>query len=155
MTSYLTQPEDSTICGPVAIINVGRWSKHPVKKSLKDICEEVQCDSGGTPIRHIDKSLRKEFKKKLKVIKKRYCSVNEAKKHIEKGNALLLSFLFKNNEEEKDVSEHICLFTKVKDKKWYAHNLSFKKRTSIILEEDMYEYFYRWGRPHIWLLKKI
>ena len=99
MIRYLAQPTNSSICGPVAIINLLKFFNfHVTKKSLTFIKYKCNYTNGnGTDESSLSKAI-KEFKF-LKFFIRKSQKIKLINKHLSKGAAILMLTVFQDKIE--------------------------------------------------------
>jgi hypothetical protein len=152
MPRYIIQktPVD---CAPTAILNAGKWAGKKVsyKKDYKRIVRDANNQWYGTTYKDIDRTLRKELKNLCLVRKVRNPDVLETAKHLEEGNAALISYYFKYRGKQEC---HIALFSGVDGTKWIGHNVTRKHVEKIPFNKAFNMFYNPYGESRVWLLSK-
>jgi hypothetical protein len=130
MVRYLSQPVNTNICGPVAIINIMKFfgfnatSRH--LSFVKYKCEyENGVDSSGVTaaLRDIDK---------LKFFIRNNPTIEAIDGHLDNGGAVLLITAVKEDEE---FFGHCWIITEKNTKDYVSHNYNYKSKESLTKEE--------------------
>ncbi len=155
MPRYVHQ-KNSYSCAPTAIINVAKWANLPItfKHDFNWIKKDIKMSKNGAYLANINKFIRKEYGKYIKIIYKKNPYFLDVKEHIENGGAVLLNYPFKIGKQN---NCHIVLITKIIKNKWLVHNIHWKANmflnTTTIMKYINPSKDLPW-RSDVWLLTK-
>ena len=119
MIRYLAQSANSSICGPVAIINILKFFNfHVTKKSLAFVKYKCNYDNGnGTDDSDLSKAIR-SFNS-LKFFIKKSPKIELINKHLNKGSVILMLTVV---QDEKEIFGHYWTISNFDGEKYTCHN---------------------------------
>ena len=155
-------------CVPTVVINIGKWLGLPItrKNDYNKIKKGTKCINGfengkaqyivGSSALYMMRYVRKIFNKKMDFVLLDKPTIPEARKLLQNGHALLVSFAHQVD------GRHITIFTDIETDCWYkkndcwiGHNFYSDEATSYITSEIMRKVFYnKYGTPLVWCLTK-
>lgn len=156
MPKYIRQPHKSS-CGPTAIINAGKWAgnKLTLKRDYRRVYLNTHCDSDGSDIKYIDKTLRNELGDFLNIRKVRKPDIRDTVAHIKRGGAALISYSFYDPDEPDGEGCHIAFFSDIWENDWVAHNFYSYEVNSFVPHNRMIECFYMSPSPIVvWHIRR-
>lgn len=159
MARYLKQKDYETTCGPLSIINAGKWAGNVLskRKDFNRIIDSTGCDQNGAKISSIDRTLRKELSTKAIIWKPRNPNFLLLKHNIiHRAASAIVSYDIPTAKDKALNDSHVIFLSKIVDHFWQVHNLD-RKATILMPDSDIERLMFPTPFSSIvaWLLFKI
>lgn len=130
MVRYLTQPVNTNICGPVAIINIMKFFGFPAtSRSMSFIKFKCDYDNGTTEV-GFNQALKSI--KPLKFYIRKFPTTQQINKHLEKdGGVILLTYVQDNS----SIYSHLWVVSAKNETQYTCHNYRDKSMEFMTKQE--------------------